>query len=68
MSVSKSVFEVSLAILIPIAGAMGYVHGTFATKTSVEKNSKRILRIDNLMCKMAIASNIRNAENICTDN
>ena len=64
---NKNIIEMILAICIPMAGAMGYVHGTFATITDVEKNEKRIERVDKLICKMAISQNIKGAEHICTD-
>ena len=64
---NKSAIELVLAICIPMAGAMGYVHGTFATIIDVKANSTKIERVDNLICKMAISQNIKNAESICTD-
>lgn len=64
---SKNIIELVLAICIPMAGAMGYVHGTFATIVDVKKNTNKIERVDNLICKMAISQNIKNAESICTD-
>lgn len=64
---TRSVFESVLAVLIPLAGAMGYVHGTFATKDSVENNSSKIEKVYKLNCKMAIRQNVENAEEICTD-
>lgn len=64
---NKSVIELLLAVCIPMAGAMGYVHGTFATIIDVKENTTKIERVDKLICKMAISQNIPNAESICTD-
>lgn len=64
---SKSMIEMLLAVCIPMAGAMGYIHGTFATISDVKDNAIKIQRVDNLICKMAISQGIKNAESICTD-
>lgn len=64
---NKSVIELILAVCIPMAGAMGYVHGTFATIVDVKENTTKIERVDKLICKMAISQKIPNAESICTD-
>lgn len=61
------------ALLVPLAGAMGYVHGTFATIERVKRVNARVdstitvvSRIDNLICKMAISQKLKNAVEICT--
>tara|TARA_R110002012_G_scaffold168596_1_gene332137 strand:- start:4049 stop:4246 length:198 start_codon:yes stop_codon:yes gene_type:complete len=64
---SKSLIELLLAVCIPVAGSVGYMHGTFATKNDVETNKASIIRVDKLICKMAISQGIKNAESICTD-
>lgn len=67
--------KLALSISVPIAGAIGYVHGTFATiekvkevETRVRTISKSVLRSDKLICKMAIRQKLESAEEICTDN
>jgi len=62
------------ALLVPLAGAMGYVHGTFATIERVKTVDKRvdkselvISRIDRLICKIAINQKLKNAVEICTN-
>lgn len=72
--IGKGFIELLIAVCVPIAGAVGYVHGTFATSSKVERVEKRIdtmetaiLRTDKLMCKMAIRQKLNSAEEICTE-
>lgn len=62
------------AITIPIVGAVGYVHGKFATVARVQKLELRIntgeratLNSYKLICKMAIRQKLKDAEEICTE-
>ncbi len=68
-------FKLLIAIAVPISGAVGYVHGTFATIKKVEEVENRIgsikkavLRSDNLICKTAIRQKLESAEELCTKN
>jgi len=63
----RSIFEILLAVALPIAGAMGYVHGTFAQKAVVEQLVEKVNRTDKLVCRMAIKQNLEDAVQICTD-
>lgn len=65
--VDQALLKLIMAIAIPIAGSMGYMHGNFATKTRVEKTEKTLGRVDKLICKMAIRQKLENAEDICTE-
>jgi len=62
----KELVQLVLLIMVPIAGAMGYVHGTFVTKYEHNHVRNAVNRIDNLMCKLAIHQKLDNAEEICT--
>ena len=64
---TNTVVATLIAVAVPIAGAVGYVHGTFATKARVEKVETAIERVDKIVCKMAIRQQIENAEDICTE-
>lgn len=73
--ITEGFVKLILTISVPIAGAIGYVHGTFATIKEVESVEKRIdtikksvLRTDKLICKMAIRQKLKSAEEVCTDN
>ena len=63
----KELIQLILLIMVPLAGAMGYVHGTFATKAEVSQFKRAVIRVDQLMCKMAIRQGLDNAEEICTE-
>ena len=63
----RSLFEITLALIIPIAGAMGYVHGTFAQKSTVQLLIEKVNRTDKLVCRMAIKQKLEDAVQICTD-
>ena len=62
---NTGILLVVIAILVPMAGAMGYVHGTFAKISRVDKMDKAINRVDGLVCKMAIKQRLDDAEEIC---
>lgn len=71
---TEGFFKLFISIAIPVSGAIGYVHGTFATISRVEKIEskvttfkKAVLRSDNLICKMAIRQKLEDAEQICTE-
>jgi hypothetical protein len=63
----KELLQFILLIMVPLAGAMGYVHGTFATKAEVSQFKKAVIRVDQLICKMAIRQKLDNAVEICTE-
>lgn len=70
---TRTAIEFILAVAIPLAGAMGYVHGNFATKEAVKETKLQVTnagfqvdKIYTLICKMAIRQNIETAEDICT--
>lgn len=72
---TESFIKLALTISVPIAGAIGYVHGTFATIEKVKSVESRVdviknsvLRTDKLICKMAIRQKLKSAEEVCTDN
>lgn len=65
--------KLAIVIMVPVAGAMGYVHGTFSTiervrkvETRVSKTETMFSRVDKLICKMAIRQKLDSAEEICT--
>lgn len=69
----RAFLSLTITILVPIAGAMGYVHGTFATIERVRKVEKlyfekeeKLDNIHSLLCKMAIRQRLEEAVEICT--
>ena len=57
---------------VPIAGAVGYIHGNFATQDRVSRLEVRTVdiertvhRTEKLICKMAIRQNLKDADRIC---
>lgn len=80
--IPKELLDFILALLIPVAGAMGYVHGVFATNTRVDQIEKTVSssasntrvdqieqvvrRVDKVLCKMAIKGKLEDADTICT--
>lgn len=71
--ISEGFVKLFLSLFIPTVGAVGYVHGTFATIEKVEavetkaaSVQKAVLRTDKLICKMAIRQKLERAEEICT--
>lgn len=73
--ITESFLKLALTISVPIAGAIGYVHGTFATIDKVRTVEKRVdtiksavLRTDKLICRMAIRQKLKSAEEVCTNN
>ena len=65
--IDKAIMELIIAVAISVSGAIGYMHGMFASKYEVETLSKSIHRVDNLLCKMAINQNVKDAVSICTE-
>ena len=70
----ETLMKALLTITVPIAGAIGYVHGTFATidrverlETKTDKTRSATLKSYKLICKMAIRQQLENAEDICTE-
>lgn len=72
----KGILELLFAMGISVAGAVGYMHGSFATKESLEQVKtdssssilsikKRTKRTDNLVCQMAIRENLNDAVALC---
>lgn len=73
-NVKKYFLDILLLVCVPVAGAMGYVHGTFVTKEvyyakvkSVELNTNAIHNTFDLVCGIAIKLKLDNAEEICTN-
>lgn len=72
--IGEGFFKLILTIAVPVAGAVGYVHGTFATiekvktvENRVETIKSAVLRTDKLICKMAIRQKLESAEEVCTE-
>lgn len=73
--IAEGFLKIFLTVSIPIAGAIGYVHGTFATIEKVKEVDgevksiqSAVLRTDKLICKMAIRQKLESAEEVCTNN
>ena len=71
--ITEGFVKLLLSISVPIAGAIGYVHGTFATiekvkqvEVRVDTIKRAVLRTDGLICKMAIRQKLESAEEVCT--
>lgn len=75
--IPKEFLDYFLALLIPAAGAMGYVHGVFATNTRVDGIEKTVSskvevlesvvrRVDSVLCEIAIKEQLKDVVKICT--
>ncbi len=73
----RNLIELLLGMGIAVAGAAGYVHGSFASKEALEGVregsareisiiKKRTVRTDSLVCKMAIREKLNNAVEMCS--
>lgn len=69
----KYFIEIALLVCVPVAGAMGYMHGTFVTKEvynakirSIQSNSDAIKNTFDLVCGISIKLKLEDAESICT--
>lgn len=71
--VDQAMIKLVFMVSVPMAGAMGYIHGTFSTIKRVEQVESRVTktekmfgRVDKLICKMAIRQKLDSAEELCT--
>lgn len=64
----KGIIELILAVAISISGAVGYMHGVFASKSEVEGLSSSVSKVEKLLCTMAINEHVKDAVKICTGN
>ena len=67
MKVSREFLQVLLAIAVPVAGAMGYMHKSFVQVDEFKEIKTQVKRMDSLMCAMAIKNKLENAVEVCTD-
>jgi len=64
--IPKEFLDLILAVLIPVAGAVGYVHGVFATNNRVDSLEVVVHRVDAVLCEIAINDKLKDAVKICT--